>query len=84
MRVRWDRVVSDAVVVSLGGQRPRAWALDYSAGPTVRLFDREAGDDLGGIIDDVGDLIVVTGPPGAGKSTVSSALSCQFEPCGVP
>src|SRR5689334_13686136 len=26
-RVRWDRALSDAVVVSLGGQRPRAWLL---------------------------------------------------------
>src|SRR6516164_5446149 len=26
-RVRWDRAVSDAVVVSLGGQRSQAWPL---------------------------------------------------------
>jgi len=31
----------------------------------------------------VGDLIVVTGPPGAGKSTVAPALSSQFEPSAL-
>jgi adenylate kinase family enzyme len=31
----------------------------------------------------MGDLIVVTGPPGAGKSTVAPALSGQFEPSAL-
>lgn len=31
----------------------------------------------------VGDLIVVTGPPGAGKSTVTRALSSLFEPSAL-
>jgi adenylate kinase family enzyme len=29
---------------------------------------------------DVTDLVVVTGPPGAGKSTVAQVLSKPFEP----
>jgi cytidylate kinase len=32
---------------------------------------------------DVGDLIVVTGPPGAGKSTVGPILASQFEPSAL-
>ena len=31
----------------------------------------------------VGDLLVVTGPPGAGKSTVARAVSGLFEPSAL-
>ncbi|MHB8293442.1 MAG: ATP-binding protein [Acidimicrobiales bacterium] len=36
-----------------------------------------------GIMDDVADLIVVTGPPGAGKSTVAQVLSKLFDPSAL-
>jgi adenylate kinase family enzyme len=36
-----------------------------------------------GMMAGVGDLIVVTGPPGAGKSTVARALSSLFEPSAL-
>jgi len=36
-----------------------------------------------GIMVDVPDLIVVTGPPGAGKTTVASALSRLFKPSAL-
>ncbi len=38
---------------------------------------------MGGTMVGVGDLLVVTGPPGAGKSTVSRILSHLFEPSAL-
>lgn len=32
---------------------------------------------------DVGELLVITGPPGAGKSTVAAAVADQFEPSAL-
>jgi len=36
-----------------------------------------------GIMGDVSDLIVVSGPPGAGKTTVATALSRLFDPSAL-
>jgi SpoVK/Ycf46/Vps4 family AAA+-type ATPase len=42
-----------------------------------------AVDRLHDIIGGVADLIVVTGPPGAGKTAVARALSSMFEPSAL-